>query len=110
MAKAKTLLVKLQSTAGTGYFYVRKRNPRQMTEKLEFKKYDPRVRKHVLLKKQDEIGFIPIIEDKEHFGFFWLFDFWAILCTQKSYIALAMRDFLTILTSNLQPQNIPYFM
>lgn len=51
MAKAKTLLIKLQSTADTGYFYVRKKNPRQNTEKLELKKYDPRVRKHVLFKE-----------------------------------------------------------
>ena len=51
MAKAKTLLIKLQSTADTGYFYVRKKNPRQMTEKLELKKYDPRVRKHVIFKE-----------------------------------------------------------
>lgn len=52
MAKSnKTILFKLESTAGTGYFYVRKKNPRQMTEKLELKKYDPRARKHVLFKE-----------------------------------------------------------
>lgn len=51
MAKPKTVLIKLQSTADTGYFYVRKKNPRQMTEKLELKKYDPRARKHVIFKE-----------------------------------------------------------
>jgi large subunit ribosomal protein L33 len=51
MAKSKTLLIKLQSTADTGYFYVRKKNPRQMTEKLALMKYDPRVRKHVMFKE-----------------------------------------------------------
>jgi len=51
MAKSKTLLIKLQSTADTGYFYVRKRNPRQLTEKLSLMKYDPRIRKHVLFKE-----------------------------------------------------------
>jgi large subunit ribosomal protein L33 len=51
MAKGKTVLFKLESTAGTGYFYVRKKNPRQMTEKLELRKYDPRARKHVLFKE-----------------------------------------------------------
>jgi large subunit ribosomal protein L33 len=51
MAKSKTLLIKLQSTADTGYFYVRKRNPRQMTEKLALMKYDPRARKHVMFKE-----------------------------------------------------------
>jgi large subunit ribosomal protein L33 len=39
------------STADTGYFYVTKKNPRTLTEKLEFKKYDPRARKHVVFKE-----------------------------------------------------------
>jgi large subunit ribosomal protein L33 len=52
MAKSATILVKLVSTADTGYFYVAKKNPRQMTEKMEFRKYDPRVRKHVIFKEQ----------------------------------------------------------
>ena len=47
MAKKATILVKLESTADTGYFYVRKRNPRKQTEKLKCKKYDPVARKHV---------------------------------------------------------------
>ena len=48
----KNLLVKLVSTAGTGYFYVKKRNPKTITEKLSFKKYDPKARKHVLFKER----------------------------------------------------------
>ena len=47
MAKAATIKVKLVSTADTGYFYVTKKNSRTMTEKLNLKKYDPVVRKHV---------------------------------------------------------------
>lgn len=47
MAK-KTVLLRLESTAGTGYFYVRDKNPKKLTKKLEFKKYDPIARKHVL--------------------------------------------------------------
>lgn len=47
MAKKNTVLVKLVSTAGTGFFYVKKRNPKKLQEKLAFKKYDPVVRKHV---------------------------------------------------------------
>jgi large subunit ribosomal protein L33 len=47
MAKKATILVKLESTANTGYFYVRKRNPRKQTEKLKFRKYDPIARAHV---------------------------------------------------------------
>lgn len=51
MAKKNVVLVKLESTADTGYFYVRKKNPRKHTEKLSFKKYDPIVRKHVEFKE-----------------------------------------------------------
>jgi large subunit ribosomal protein L33 len=51
MAKANTLLIKLVSTADTGYYYVTKKNPRTKTEKLELKKYDPVARKHVLFKE-----------------------------------------------------------
>ena len=36
--KAATLLVKLLSTAGTGYFYVARKNPRKLPKKLEFVK------------------------------------------------------------------------
>jgi large subunit ribosomal protein L33 len=51
MAKSATLLVKLVSTADTGYYYVTKKNPRTTTEKLEFRKYDPVVKKHVAFKE-----------------------------------------------------------
>lgn len=51
MAKKGAELVKLESTAGTGYFYVARRNPAKYPEKLEFKKYDPKARKHVLFKE-----------------------------------------------------------
>ncbi|MBN66002.1 MAG: 50S ribosomal protein L33 [Rickettsiales bacterium] len=51
MAKKNTILVKLESTAGTGFFYVKKRNPRKQTEKLNFRKYDPVARKHVEFKE-----------------------------------------------------------
>ena len=47
MAKSNTLLIKLVSTADTGFYYVTKKNPRTQTEKLEFRKYDPVARKHV---------------------------------------------------------------
>ena len=51
MAKAATILIKLESTAGTGYYYVTKKNPRNQTEKMELRKYDPVVRKHVTFKE-----------------------------------------------------------
>ena len=52
MAKPSTVLVKLVSSADTGYYYVTKKNPRTQTEKLEFRKYDPKARKHVAFKEQ----------------------------------------------------------
>lgn len=51
MAKPSTVLVKLVSTADTGFYYVTKKNPKNSTEKLEFRKYDPMARKHVLFKE-----------------------------------------------------------
>lgn len=51
MAKPATLKIKLLSTAGTGFFYVTKKNPRTTTEKLVMKKYDPIARKHVDFKE-----------------------------------------------------------
>jgi large subunit ribosomal protein L33 len=51
MAKPSTLLIKLISSAETGFYYVTKKNPRKTTEKLELKKYDPVVRKHVVFRE-----------------------------------------------------------
>jgi len=51
MAKPAVIQVKLVSTADTGYYYVTKKNPRNTTEKLEMRKYDPVIRKHVLFKE-----------------------------------------------------------
>ena len=51
MAKPATILVKLVSTADTGFYYVTKKNPRNQAEKMEFRKYDPVARKHVLFKE-----------------------------------------------------------
>jgi large subunit ribosomal protein L33 len=51
MAKSNTILIKLVSSADTGYFYVTKKNPRTKTEKMELRKYDPIARKHVAFKE-----------------------------------------------------------
>ena len=40
-------IVKLKSTAGTGYTYVPRKNRRTDPDRLVLKKYDPVVRKHV---------------------------------------------------------------
>ena len=53
MAKSATIQIRLESTAGTGYFYVTTKNPRSpnTTGKMVMKKYDPVVRKHVKFKE-----------------------------------------------------------
>ena len=43
--------IKLVSSAGTGHYYTTTKNKRTMTEKMEFRKYDPVVRKHVIYKE-----------------------------------------------------------
>lgn len=43
--------IKLVSSAGTGHFYTTDKNKRTTPDKLEFKKYDPVVRKHVEFKE-----------------------------------------------------------
>jgi large subunit ribosomal protein L33 len=47
MAKAISLKIKLVSTAGTGHYYVTRKNSRTQTDKMKKKKYDPIARKHV---------------------------------------------------------------
>ncbi|OJX12989.1 MAG: 50S ribosomal protein L33 [Caedibacter sp. 37-49] len=51
MAKATSIKIKLLSTENTGFFYVTKKNPRTKTEKMEVRKYDPVVRKHVTFRE-----------------------------------------------------------
>ena len=47
MAKPTSILIKMVSSADTGFYYVTKKNSRTMTEKLKMKKYDPIAKKHV---------------------------------------------------------------
>ncbi|MBR2141423.1 MAG: 50S ribosomal protein L33 [Rickettsiales bacterium] len=49
--KRPAILFKLVSTAGTGYYYTARRNPKKRPNKMEFLKYDPVVKKHVLFKE-----------------------------------------------------------
>jgi len=51
MAKAIREKIKLVSSAGTGHYYTTTKNKRNSPDKLEFKKYDPVVRKHVMYKE-----------------------------------------------------------
>ena len=43
--------IKLVSSAGTGHYYTTSKNKRSTPDKLQFKKYDPVVRKHVIYKE-----------------------------------------------------------
>ncbi|GAB22941.1 50S ribosomal protein L33 [Gordonia polyisoprenivorans NBRC 16320 = JCM 10675] len=44
-------IVKLRSTAGTGYTYVTRKNRRNDPDRMVLKKYDPIVRRHVDFKE-----------------------------------------------------------
>ena len=46
MAKTAGIKIRLVSTEGTGYYYVTKKNPRTLTEKMVVRKYDPVLRRH----------------------------------------------------------------
>ena len=48
----KRPIIKLKSTAGTGYTYVTKKNKVNDRERIELKKYDPKIRKHVIFKEE----------------------------------------------------------
>ena len=43
--------VRMMSSAGTGHFYTTDKNKKNTPGKMEFLKYDPVVRKHVLYKE-----------------------------------------------------------
>jgi large subunit ribosomal protein L33 len=43
--------IKLVSSAGTGHYYTTTKNKRTMPDKIQIKKYDPKVRQHVVYKE-----------------------------------------------------------
>lgn len=45
-------IVKLRSTAGTGFTYVTRKNRRNDPDRMVLRKYDPRVRRHVDFKEE----------------------------------------------------------
>jgi large subunit ribosomal protein L33 len=45
-------IVKLRSTADTGYTYVTRKNRRNNPDRLTLKKYDPAVRRHVEFREE----------------------------------------------------------
>lgn len=54
MAKEKDIrpIIKMRSTAGTGYTYTTKKNRRNDPDRITLKKYDPVVRKHVEFREE----------------------------------------------------------
>jgi len=51
MAKSARDKIRLVSSAGTGHFYTTDKNKKNTPGKIEIKKYDPVVRKHVMYKE-----------------------------------------------------------
>ncbi|MDO5083277.1 50S ribosomal protein L33 [Arachnia propionica] len=53
MAKKNDLrpLIKLRSTAGTGFTYVTRKNRRNDPDRISLRKYDPVIRRHVEFKE-----------------------------------------------------------
>ncbi len=51
MAKTARDKIRMVSTAGTGHFYTTDKNKKNTPKKMEKKKYDPVVRKHVMYKE-----------------------------------------------------------
>lgn len=45
-------IIKLKSTAGTGYTYVARKNKRNNPDRISLMKYDPVVRKHVEFREE----------------------------------------------------------
>ena len=43
--------IRLMSSAGTGHYYTTTKNRRLHPEKMEVKKYDPKIRQHVTYKE-----------------------------------------------------------
>ena len=51
MAKSASDKIKLVSSAGTGHFYTTMKNKKNTPGKMQMRKYDPKVRKHVMYKE-----------------------------------------------------------
>ncbi|HAF72010.1 MAG TPA: 50S ribosomal protein L33 [Corynebacterium variabile] len=45
-------IIKLKSTAGTGYTYVTRKNKRNNPDRITLKKFDPIARKHVEFREE----------------------------------------------------------
>ena len=53
MAKSdKRPIIKLKSTAGTGYTYVTRKSKTNTRERIELRKFDPKARQHVVFREE----------------------------------------------------------
>lgn len=54
MAKSsdKRPIIKLRSTEGTGFTYTTRKNKTNTRERIELRKYDPVLRRHVIFKEE----------------------------------------------------------
>ena len=53
MAKSdKRPVIRLKSTAGTGYIYSTRKNKTNTRDRIELRKYDPVLRQHVIFKEE----------------------------------------------------------
>lgn len=50
--KGAVEIIKLESTAGTGSYYTTTKNKRNTAERLQLKKYDPKIRQRVIFKEK----------------------------------------------------------
>jgi large subunit ribosomal protein L33 len=51
-SNVKRPIIKLRSTEGSGYVYVTKKNKVNDRERIELKKFDPVLRRHVMFKEE----------------------------------------------------------
>ena len=49
---SKRTIIQLESSAGTGYRYTVTKSRKKHPERIEFKKFDPMLKKHVYLRRQ----------------------------------------------------------
>lgn len=52
MAKKNTVLVKLVFPEDPSFYFVKQKNPKKLTKKLNARKYHPKLRKHVLFEEK----------------------------------------------------------
>ena len=53
---SKRTIIQLESSAGTGYRYTFTKSKKKHPGRVEYKKYDPIIKKHVFLRKLNSFG------------------------------------------------------